>query len=171
MSDFDEISAEDELIRLEIWDSPGDERYTPTTKACFRRAQGFFVIFDLNDKLTFENCQIWVDEIKTHSHPDSVIILLGNKKDLGEKRAICRDGAEQFRQSNGLYAYIETSALTGENIDYVFDLIIKEIIARMKEGKLKFPSLEGSMKLKEASSEKAGAKGNAGCCFKGMRMN
>ena len=68
MSDFDEISAEDELIRLEIWDSPGYERYTPTTKACFRRAQGFFVIFDLNDKLTFENCQIWVDEILSLIH-------------------------------------------------------------------------------------------------------
>lgn len=163
------FSIDDELVRLEIWDSPGDERYTPTTKACFRRAQGFLVVFDLNDKVTFEGCQMWVDEIKAQSHPDSVVVLLGNKNDLKEKRAICHDGAEQFLQANGLFRYIETSALTGENIDFAFEVVIKEVIKRTKEGKLRFPSLEGSVKLKENSEKGAGGGGFGGCCARVTR--
>ena len=157
------ISVEDELIKLEVWDSPGDERYTPTTKACYRRAHGFFVVFDLNDKFTFENCQPWVDEIKSQSHPESVIMLIGNKSDTSNKRIICNDSAEQFCQANQLFSYMETSALTGSNIDKSFETMVKEIVNRIKNNKLKFPNLEGSMKLKENDENE---KKIQSCCVK-----
>ena len=158
------LQIDNELIKIEIWDSPGDERYTPTTKACYRRAHGFFVVFDLNDSLTFEKCQSWVDEIKVQGHPESVIVLRGNKKDTAIKRVICKDSAEQFARTNGLFCYIETSAVTGENIDKAFEEIIKEIVMRVKNGKLIFPNLDGSLRLKEKEKEKAKTMG--GCCLK-----
>lgn len=156
------IPINQELIKLEIWDSPGDERYTPTTKACFRRAHGFFILFDLNDKHTFENCQSWVDEIRTQAHPDSVMILVGNKKDTPNKRVIGRDVAEQFQKDNHMFAYIETSALTGENVDAVFETIVREILNRLKNNKLKFPNLDGSLRLKEEFDVEK----KSSCCLK-----
>lgn len=156
------IQINEELVKLEIWDTPGDERYSPTTKACFRRAHGFLILFDLNEKGTFENCQAWVDEVKMQSHPDSVILLVGNKKDTPNKRVIGKDVAEQFQKVNNVFAYIETSALNGENVDAAFDLLVKEILLKLKENKLKFPSLDGSMRLKEKHdiNEKL-----IGCCL------
>lgn len=161
------ISIDEELIRLEIWDSPGDERFNPLTKACFRRTQGFLVVFDLNDKNTFENCQKWVEEIKLQGHPDSVVMLVGNKRDTVHKRTVCKDSAEQFMKANQLFKYMETSALTGKNIDRVFMETIDEIVKRIKDKKLLFPNLEGSMKLKEKYDEMEKIKaGN--CCIRSL---
>jgi GTPase SAR1 family protein len=65
----------------------------------------------------------WIDKIKEHSNNGVVILLVGNKKDLIDKKKISAEEGENYAKQNGL-GYIETSALTGENIVVSYQLLV-----------------------------------------------
>lgn len=85
---------------------------------------GGLFVFDLTDKSSFETLYKYVKESNSYSESGMVKILVGNKVDLKENREVTQDEAEEFAQKNGM-AYVETSAVTGEKVNMVFDMLIK----------------------------------------------
>ena len=99
------LNIKDNLIKIQIWDTAGQEGYRSITRSFYRIADGVFIVYDVGSKKSFENCEFWLKEIKNNSVADTVIYLLGNQNDLEaennirERKVECLDG-EQFAQKH-----------------------------------------------------------------------
>ena len=129
------IKKNDKLIKLQIWDTAGQERYKSITSAYYKGSKGAFVVYDISRKPTFENVDKWIGELKTNASEEVLIMLVGNKSDLEDKREVQIDEvkkkAEQYK-----IAFCETSALEGKNIEQAFDSLIDEIAKKVEKEKL-----------------------------------
>lgn len=115
-----------EKVKLQIWDSAGQERYRTIASAYYRGAHGVGIVFDVTSKSSFENMQFWIEEIEKNENPNIRKLLIGNKSDLEEKRCISLKEATDFAYENDM-RYIETSAKTAENVVEAFTTVTQEI--------------------------------------------
>ena len=106
-------------IKATIWDTAGEERFKALTNIYFKGAVGALLVYDATDEKSFYSLKDWIDKIRDHSNNGVVILLIGNKKDLLEQKKINSDEGENYAKQNGL-GFIETSALSGENINLAF---------------------------------------------------
>jgi len=120
------IQHDGKIIKAQIWDTAGQERYRAITSAYYRGAVGALLVYDISKRLTFENVERWLKELRTHADPSIVVMLVGNKCDLKHLQAVQTDDAKDFAEQNNL-AFIETSALDATNVDLAFETILIEI--------------------------------------------
>ncbi|MHA1589214.1 MAG: Rab family GTPase [Candidatus Njordarchaeales archaeon] len=119
------IERDDSIYRIQLWDIAGQRRFSFLRKIFYKGAHAGIFVFDLTRRETFEILNHWIADFLSF-HPRTPIIILGNKKDLEEKRAVSQaDGINLAKKFSTVY--IETSALTGENIERAFKLIIKRL--------------------------------------------
>ena len=116
-------------VNVQIWDTAGQERYKSMTKAYFKGALGALVVYDITNKKTFENTDKWISDLKNSSDKNISIILLGNKSDLEDKRQVSKEEGEIKAKNMGM-AFLETSALNGNNIELAFKTLIDEVYDR-----------------------------------------
>ncbi|MHA1990622.1 MAG: Rab family GTPase [Candidatus Hodarchaeales archaeon] len=126
------INFKDKSINFQIWDIGGQESFSQVRKAFYGGAVGGIILYDISEKKSFDNVKYWIHEFQNHSGPQSKsIILIGNKIDLRESentglitkeegQLLAKELSKTFQNSIIFY---ETSALTGENIEKVFDSI------------------------------------------------
>ena len=120
------IQHDGKIIKAQIWDTAGQERYRAITSAYYRGAVGALLVFDISKRLTFENVERWLKELRTHADPSIVVMLVGNKCDLKHLQAVLTEDSKAFAEQNNL-AFIETSALDATNVDLAFETILIEI--------------------------------------------
>jgi small GTP-binding protein len=130
------IKKENKSIKLQLWDTAGQERYKAITNAFYKGSKGAFVVYDITRKSTFLNIDNWIGELKTNGSDDILIILVGNKTDLEDKREVSTDDGEKKAKQYGI-AFCETSALQGKNIEHAFNILIDEIILEIDNAKEK----------------------------------
>ena len=118
-------------VCFSLWDIAGQDRFKVMRGMFFRGAMGGLVTFDLTRRKTFENAVTWINEAKKES-PDAVFILVGNKNDLEDLREISDKEGEKKAQELGCIGYIETSALTGDNVEEAFYKIGKTLLDKRK---------------------------------------
>ena len=126
------IRKGNEVIKVSIYDTAGEERFKTLIKHYYRGANGILLIFDLTKKSTFDKLNIWLEDLRENSdNIDNLYIhLIGNKNDLEEQRAISFEEATNFAKKNKL-PYMEVSAKTGKNIKNLFDEVIKGAMIKM----------------------------------------
>ena len=95
------------------------------------------------------NIDKWIGELKTNGSEDILIILVGNKTDLEDKREVSTDEGEKKAKQYGI-AFCETSALQGKNIEYAFNILIDEIILEIENAKQKEMKNNKSKKKKKS---------------------
>lgn len=117
------IAYENKIMKAQIWDTAGQERYRAITSAYYRGAVGALVVFDITKYPTFTNVEKWLNELKENAEPNIVIMLVGNKSDLKQLRAVGQDEAIAFSEKHKI-AFIETSALDSTNVELAFNKII-----------------------------------------------
>ena len=117
---------DNDLIKLNIWDTVGQEKFRSLTRQYYNDCQGAIIVFDLTKKKTFDYIFTWIEEIKNYGNEDTIIIILGNKSDLTEEREISLN--EIKNKLNGDYIYFEVSAKDGNNISMAFDKVKKLIL-------------------------------------------
>ena len=120
------IQVDGETIKAQIWDTAGQERYKAITSAYYRATVGALLVYDIAKQLTYENVESWLREIRDHADANIVIMLVGNKSDLRQLRAVPTDEAKVFAEKNNL-SFIETSAVDSTNVETAFHNILKEI--------------------------------------------
>jgi len=130
------IKKENKSIKLQLWDTAGQERYKAITNAFYKGSKGAFVVYDISRKTSFLNIDKWIGELKTNGSEDILIILVGNKSDLEDKREVSTDEGEKKAKQYGI-AFCETSALQGKNIEYAFNILIDEILLEIDNTKEK----------------------------------
>ncbi|MFX0030441.1 MAG: Rab family GTPase [Candidatus Hermodarchaeota archaeon] len=114
------------IIQLVLWDVGGQERFKLMRQQFYQGSDAIFLVFDLTNPESFGNIPIWyADIIKYITTPAEEItgFIIGNKKDL-ENRKITSEGAQKLADQFNL-KYFETSALSGENVDYAFTTLAK----------------------------------------------
>ena len=103
------------LIKLQIWDSAGQEKFKSLIPNYIRGSSLIFLIFDVCKKITYDHLTDWIKFI-TDIDNNGIIIIVGNKIDLKDKREVDNKEAEDFCKENK-YEYFEVSAKEGTNID------------------------------------------------------
>ena len=131
-------------VKLQIWDTAGQEKYMSINKNLFQRVQGIILMYDLTKRETFERLNIWLNIIKQMTN-EIPIILVANKLDdeLNPEsgRIVEENEGEKFAKENG-YQFLEASGLNGTNVDKVFISISETIIKKLQEDRT--PSMEGN---------------------------
>lgn len=126
------MEIEGESVKLQIWDTAGQERFRSIAKSYFRNAVGVILVYDITEKKTFEDCNSWLNEVHSLCRPDIPVLLIGNKTDKENKRAVPVSEAEAFATHQQL-KYIETSAQDGSNVQEAFIRITTEVFQNEKE--------------------------------------
>ncbi|BBG97686.1 RAB GTPase homolog A3 [Prunus dulcis] len=120
------VTVKGKLIKAQIWDTAGQERYRAVTSAYYRGALGAMLVYDITKRQTFDHVARWVEELRAHADNSIVIMLVGNKADLGEQRDVPTEDAVEFAEDQGLF-FSETSAFSGENVDTAFFSVLEKI--------------------------------------------
>ncbi|KAJ8484231.1 hypothetical protein OPV22_016716 [Ensete ventricosum] len=143
------LQVEGRTIKAQIWDTAGQERYRAITSAYYRGALGAILVYDVTKPTTFENVSRWLKELRDHADTNIVIMLIGNKTDLKQLRAVTSEDAQSYAEKEGL-SYIETSALEATNVEQAFQLILAEIYRVISKKNISSdepgPGIAGSVK-------------------------
>ena len=110
-------------IKLQIWDSAGQEKYKGLIPSYVRNSSIVFIVYDISSKTSFKNVSSWISFIK--SIENTTIILCANKIDL-TTREVQRSEGEQFAKKEG-FSFFEVSAKTNENVKSMFYTAIADL--------------------------------------------
>jgi len=127
------INIEGKQIKLQIWDTAGQEAFRSITRSYYRGAAGALLVYDITRRDTFNHLTTWLEDARQHSNSNMVIMLIGNKSDLKARRDVKREEGEAFAREHGL-VFIETSANTSANVEEAFMSTAKDIFSKIKEG-------------------------------------
>ena len=110
----------DKNIRLQIWDTCGQEVYRSLINGFYRSASLAILVYSIDNNKSFNSLESWLNEIKTKGNPNVKLFLIGNKIDLKEKRKVTEEQAKKFHIDYGFDLFLETSAKTGFNSKEMF---------------------------------------------------
>jgi len=125
-------------VKLQIWDTAGQEKYMSMNKSLFQRVQGIILMYDITNRATFERLQIWLNLIKQMTN-EIPIILVGNKLDLEDNeehgRIVEYNEGDDFANENDI-EFFEVSAKNGDNIENVFISIAQKVLNSLQSERL-----------------------------------
>ena len=101
-------------------------RYRAVTSAYYRGAVGAMLVYDMTKRQSFDHMARWLEELRGHADKNIVIMLIGNKSDLGSLRAVPTEDAQEFAEREKLF-FMETSALEATNVETAFLTILTDI--------------------------------------------
>jgi Ras-related protein Rab-6A len=139
---------DDRDVRLHLWDTAGQERFHSLIPSYIRNSAATVVVYDITARPSFFNAFKWIDEVRTESGPDVVIMLVGNKIDMAsEKREVSAEEAlKRATECNVLFT--EVSAKHGTNIKQMF----RQVAAAL-------PFSEGATHNSSSGNRKGGSGG------------
>ena len=110
-------------IKLQIWDTAGQEKYKGLIPSYVRNSSIVFLIYDISVKTSFDNIPKWISFIR--SIENTTLVLCGNKIDLSN-REVNKEEGEELAKKEGI-AFFEVSAKTDENIKNMFYNVVVEL--------------------------------------------
>ena len=170
------VKVQEKIIKLQIWDTCGQEVYRSLISSFFRSASLAIIVYSIDTEDSFNNIEKWLNDIKTQSNPDIKIFLIGNKADLEDKRRLTKEQGEQLCSDHKLAFFMETSAKTGFNVQNVFIQVAKELYLQHEEIKnrvsrpgtmiMPLPEDNNNNLVKLEIEEEENTKRKKFCCFK-----
>merc|ERR1712125_190945 len=127
------VTIDNKHIKLQIWDTAGQESFRSITRSYYRGAAGALLVYDITRRDTFKHLSRWLDEARQHSQSNMVIMLIGNKNDLEHRRAVSYEEGKAFAAEHGLI-FMETSAKTAYNVEEAFINTAKKILENIVSG-------------------------------------
>ena len=132
-------------IKLQIWDTAGQDRFRAITKNYYKGANGIILIYDVTNVQSYENVKNWISQIRDEANPNVVIYLAGNKVDVSEQDKLVKTEDGQKIADEFKLPFYETSAKNGVNINKIFEDLV-EVIDEIYS-KLEVPKTEQKNKL------------------------
>ena len=161
-----DLKYNDELIKLHIYDTAGQERFRSMATGYFKTTHGFMFIYDITKKSTFENLQTWIDIAMNNSNTFGINFLVGNKCDKKEERKVTQNEAEQFAKEKNLI-FFETSAKNNRNVKKSFEYLVYKLIKHMKKNEGDYQEVlqkgKGQVLTSDILEKKDDVKKKCGC--------
>ncbi|XP_058738372.1 ras-related protein RABB1b [Vicia villosa] len=127
------LTIDSRPIKLQIWDTAGQESFRSITRSYYRGAAGALLVYDITRRETFNHLASWLEDARQHANPNMTITLIGNKGDLSHRRAVSKEEGEQFAKENGLL-FMEASAKTAQNVEEAFIKTAAKILQNIQDG-------------------------------------
>jgi Ras-related protein Rab-2A len=165
------ITIDGKQIKLQIWDTAGQEAFRSITRSYYRGAAGALLVYDITRRDTFNHLTTWLEDARQHSNSNMVIMLIGNKSDLESRREVKKEEGEAFAREHGL-VFMETSAKTAANVEEAFINTAREIYEKIQEGVFDINNEANGIKIgpshlpANANTPSGGSSASAGggCC-------
>lgn len=115
------LEVEGRKVKLEIWDTAGQETFLSITRSYYRGADGALLVYDVGRKESFVHLGRWLQECRQNCHNDDVaIMVVGMKCDVNvSDREVTEEEGRSWAEAHGLY-FIEASAKTALNVEQAF---------------------------------------------------
>lgn len=155
------FDIDDKKIKMQIWDTAGQERFKNIIASYYRGAHGILLLYDITDKESFKNLGNWLIEIEKNANKNVLRVLIGNKSDLEDRRAVTYSAGKEFADSNGL-KFIETSAKKNSNVTEAFELLGRELISANADKKFSKNKTNKTVTVSAAQDLNISTK--KGCC-------
>ncbi|GAM27741.1 hypothetical protein SAMD00019534_109170 [Acytostelium subglobosum LB1] len=153
------IELAGKIVKLQIWDTAGQERFRTITSSYYRGAHGIIVVYDVTDRVTFDNVKQWLSEIDRFACESVNKLLVGNKSDLVAKKVVDYNTAKAFADELNI-PFLETSAKQSTNVDQAFTTMATEIKNRLTASQP--TAVNNTAKIVPGSSAPIQTK--SGCC-------
>jgi Ras-related protein Rab-6A len=125
---------DDRTVRLQLWDTAGQERFRSLIPSYIRDSSVAVVVYDVTNKASFTNCDKWIEDVRAERGGDVIIMLVGNKTDLADKRQVsAEEGEAKAKKLNVLF--VETSAKSNTNIKQMFRKLAEALPGQTEAGK------------------------------------
>ncbi|KAH0785626.1 small GTP-binding protein [Histomonas meleagridis] len=113
---------DDEEVEIQVWDTAGQEKYRALGPVYFRNANAGIFVYDVTDQESFNSLQFWITSFQETAGVDIPIFIVGNKVDLEDNIVVEISMGQKFAQDHG-YSFFPTSAVTGRNINFLFQKV------------------------------------------------
>ncbi|KAL3334840.1 hypothetical protein AABB24_031184, partial [Solanum stoloniferum] len=128
------ITVDRKPIKLQIWDTAGQEKFRSLTRCFYRGAVGALLVYDVTKRHTFQQLSNWLEDLQKHGDENLTVMVVGNKCDLDEEtRAVSKEEGEEFAKRNECL-FMEVSARTAENVEAAFGIAAEEICGKIGKG-------------------------------------
>ena len=128
------LSINNLTFRLQIWDTAGQESFRSMTKVYYKNSSCAFIVYDITEKRSFNNIDIWLKECKSVAPETIVFVLIGNKSDIIDNREVTYEEGANFAKEHNML-FFEVSAKNGDNIEKAFKESLELIHKNIQEGK------------------------------------
>ena len=163
------IVINDTKMRLDIWDTAGQEQYRSLGKHFYKDSYIVILVYDITSRQSFEDLKnMWYEDLNKYGEKYTVMAIVGNKCDLFEEEEIPEEEARKFAEEKEAI-FMLVSAKGGDNINNLFNILVRKYLEpnfqikneeRMKQEEM-------SVKLRKMSYEdnkKKIKKSQKGCC-------
>ena len=127
------VKIDDKIIKLQIWDTAGQESFKSLNKIFYRGSNCVFLVYDITREETFANVEDWLREVNMNTNNDCMAYLVGNQLDNEMQRDVTVEKAEAYARENLMAYNGETSAKTGQNIEEIFVRAAKMLYLKHKD--------------------------------------
>ncbi|QRV99694.1 RAB6B, member RAS oncogene family [Ceratobasidium sp. AG-Ba] len=124
---------DDRTVRLQLWDTAGQERFRSLIPSYIRDSSVAIVVYDITNRASFMSTSKWIDDVRSERGTDVIIVLVGNKADLSDKRQVTLEEATQKANELNIM-FMETSAKAGHNVKALFKKIAMSLPGMEKDG-------------------------------------
>ena len=140
------IKISGKIIKLQMWDTAGADRFRSITKSYFRGSNIIFLVYDVTNLNSFKNIKNWMKDIEDFKKEKVYIVLVGNKCDSLD-RVITEEEGKKFADYYKM-DYIEVSAKNDKNIFELFCRILSNKLKSKDENKM-----QGEQTLAKTTTE------------------
>ncbi|KAL8128782.1 hypothetical protein V2J09_017937 [Rumex salicifolius] len=137
-------------VKAQIWDTAGQERFRAVTSAYYRGAVGALLVYDISRSSTFDSVSRWLDELNSHCDTTVGKMLVGNKCDMENIRAVSMEEGKILAEENGLF-FMETSAKDSINVKSAFEMLIRDIFNKLSRKALSSDSYKAELSVNRVS--------------------
>ena len=123
-------APDDKIVKLQIWDTAGQDRFRCITKNYYRGSDGIMLIYDITSATSFINIKNWIGQIKDYLGDDARITLVGNKCDLEYNRRVSREEGMKLANEHN-FSFFEASAKNNVNINEAFENLSNEMLKKI----------------------------------------
>ena len=149
---FKKINTDGYNIKLQIWDTAGQEKFQSISSAYYRNANGIVIVYDLTNQSSFDHINTWIKRVHEHLDENVVKIIIGNKNDLTNERVITSEQIESKINKIKLPFY-EASAKESTHVASIFHDFVRKMITQIeKENKLKELQKNNNSNIKKEKS-------------------
>ena len=164
------VHIDNQEIKLQIWDTAGQEKFRSVARSYYRGAIGIIIVYDITKVESFQHIATWLADARNAARSECSVCVVGNKGDLEDQRVVRTEDGKLFSTENNLL-FFECYALTGDNIDEIFNEISRHIFNKIESGIIEPNSVISSFakemkkvnKLNEENNNGDRCGGYAGC--------